>query len=62
MDDLGTGETEMEQRVLARHKNDVQVGSEDWNAVLFIQLRWMKDPPSGPSIEVSHERAIEELD
>ena len=38
--------------------------SEDWNAVLFTgqRIRWTKDPQSGPSIEVSKERAIEELE
>ena len=64
VDDLvGTGGTEMEQHVLARLRKDFHIGSEDWNDVLFTgqRIRWMKDPPSGPSIEVSHERAIEEL-
>ena len=31
---FGTGGTEMEQRVQARHKKDFQVGSEDCNDVL----------------------------
>ena len=48
----------MEQRVLAGIREDFQVGSEDWNDVLFTGhgLRWMKDSQS-PSIEVSQERA-----
>ena len=65
VDDLfGTGGTEMEQRVLARLRNDVKVGSEDWNDVLLTgqRIRWMKDPQLGPSIAVSQERAIEELE
>ena len=43
---------------------DFQVGSEDWNDVLFTGqwIRWMKDPQSGPSIEVGQERAIEGLE
>ena len=65
MDDLfGTGGTEMEQRVLARLKKDFQVGSEDWNEVLFTgqRIRCMKDPQLGTRIEVSQERTIEELE
>ena len=65
VDDLfGAGGTEMEQRVLARLRKDYQVGSEDWNDVLFTgqRIRWMTDPQLGPSIEVSQERAIEELE
>ena len=60
---FGTGGTEMEQHVLARLRKDFQVGSEDWNDVLITgqRIRWMKDPQSGPSIEVSQGRGIEEL-
>ena len=36
---VGTGGTEMEQRVLARQKEHFQVGSEDWNDVLFRRQR-----------------------
>ena len=64
VDDLfGSGETEIEQRVLARHGKDLQVGSENWNDVTFTgqRIRWTKDPQSGPYIEVSQEKAIEEL-
>ena len=52
------------KRVLARFRKDIQVGSEDWNDVLFTgqRIRWMKDHQLGPSIEVSQERAIEELE
>ena len=56
VDDLfGTGGNEMEQRVLARLRKDFQVGSEDWNDVLFTgqRTRWMEDPQSGSCIEVS---------
>ena len=51
----------MEQRVLARLREDVQVDSEDWNDGLFTgqRIRWKKDPQSGPSIEVSQEMTIE---
>ena len=54
----------MEQRVLTRLRKDFQVGSQDWNDVLFTgqRIRWMKDPQSGPSIEVSQEKAIGELE
>ena len=54
----------MEQLVLAKPKKDFQVGSEDWNYVLFTRqrIRWMKDPQSGPSIEVSHVKAFEVLE
>ena len=50
--------------LLSRLRKDFHVGSEDWNDVLFTRqrIRWMKDPQLGPSIEVSQERAIEELD
>ena len=36
---FGTGETEMEQRVLASLRKDFQVGSEDWNDVTFTGQR-----------------------
>ena len=38
--------------------------SEDWNDVLFIgrRIRWMKDPQLGASVEVIHEKAIEDLE
>ena len=43
---------------------EVQGGSENWNDVTFTgqRIRWTKDPPSGPCIEVSQEKAIEELE
>ena len=65
VDDLfGTGGTEMEQCVLTRHRKYFQAGSEDWNDVTFTgqRIRWTKDPQSGPCIEVSQEKAIEELE
>ena len=65
MDDLfETGGTETEPRVLARLKKDSQVGSEDWNDVLFTRqgIRWMKDPQFATFIEVSRERSIEDLE
>ena len=64
VDDLfGTGGTDIEHRVLARLRKDFQVGSEDWNDVTSTgrRIRWIKDPHLGPSIEVSQEKAIEEL-
>ena len=65
VDDLfGTGGKEMEPRVLTRLRKDFQVGSEDWNDVTFTgqRIRWTKDPQTGSSIEVSREKAIEELE
>ena len=54
----------MEQRVLARLRKDFQVGSADWNDGLFTgpTIRWMKDLQSGSCIEVSLEKATEELE
>ena len=65
VDDLfGTSGTEMEQRVLARLGKDFQVGSEDWIDVTFTRqrIRWIKDPQSGSCIEVSQQKAIDELE
>ena len=61
---FGTTGNEMEQGDQARLRKDFQVGLEEWNYVLFKGQRicWMKDPESGPSIEVSQESAIEELE
>ena len=40
VDDLfGAGEIEMEQRLLTRPRKDFDVGSEDWNDVLFTGPR-----------------------
>ena len=41
-----------------------QVGSEYWNDVTFKRqrIRWTQDSPNGPYIEVSQEKAIEELE
>ena len=49
---------------LSRLRKDFQVGSEDWNVVHFTgqRIRWTKDSQSGPSIEVSQEKAIGELE
>ena len=65
VDDLfGTGGTRMEQRVLESLRKDYQVGSEDWNNVTFTRqrIRWMKDSQSGSCIEVSQQKAIDELE
>ena len=65
VDDLfGTGGTEMEQRVIARLGKDFQVGSEDWTDVTFTgqRIRWTKDPQSRSCIEVSQQKAVEELE
>ena len=53
---FGKGGTEMEQCVLARlTRKHVQVGSEEWNGVLFTgqRIRWTRDLQSGPTIDVS---------
>ena len=63
VDDLfGTGGTE--HRVLARLSKDFQVGSEDWIDVTFTgqRTRWIKDHQSGPCIEVSQQKAVDELE
>ena len=54
----------MEQRVLTRLRKDFQVGSEDWNDVTFTgqRIRCTKDPQTGSHIEVSQDKAIEELE
>ena len=54
----------MDQRVLAGLTRDFQVGSDDWNDVLFTRQRvhWMKDPYLGSSMEVRQERAMKELE
>ena len=65
VDDLcGTGGNEREQRVLTRLRNYFQVGSEDWNDVAFIglRIRWTQDSQNGPYIEVSQDKAIDELE
>ena len=55
---FGTGGTEMEQRVLAGIREDFQVGSEDWNDVLFTGhgLRWTQKSksPKG-ALQSTHE-------
>ena len=64
VDDLfGTGGTDMEQRVLARLLKDYQVGSEDWNDVTVTgqRISWVNDSQSGSYIEVSQQKAIDEL-
>ena len=65
VDDLfGTGGTDMEKCVLTRLGKDLPVGSEDWNDVTLTgqRLCWTKDPQSASCIEVSQEKAIEELE
>ena len=63
-DFFGTGGKEMEQRVLTRSRMDFHVGSEDWSDVTFTgqRIRCTKDPQTGSYIEVSQEKAIEELE
>ena len=53
----------MEQRVLTKLRTDLQVGSEDGNDVTFTRqrVRWTKNPQADLYIEVSQEKAIEEL-
>ena len=57
-------QVEPKWNILARLRMDFHIGSEDWNDVLFTRQnhRWTKDPQSGPCIEVSQEKAIEELE
>ena len=54
----------MEQRVPARLRKYVQVGSEDWNDVTFTgqRIRWTKDSQSGRCTEVSQQKATDELE
>ena len=54
----------MEQRVLTKLRKDFQVGSEDWNDVAFTgqRIRWTQDSQNGPYIEVSQNKAIDELE
>ena len=54
----------MEHRVLARLSKDFQVGSEDWSDVTFTgqKIRWTKDSQSGSCVEVSQQKAIDELE
>ena len=65
VDDLfGTSGNEMEQRVLTRLRKYFQVGSEDGNDVAFTRqrIRWTQDSQNGPYIEVSQDKAIDELE
>ena len=52
------------QRVLARHRKNSKLVSEDWNDVTFTgqKIRWMKDSQSGSCIEVSQQKAIDKLE
>ena len=54
----------MEQRILTRLRKYFQVCPEDWNAVAFTgqRIRWTQDHQTGSYIEVSQEKAIEELE
>ena len=54
----------MEQRVLNRLRKDFQVGSEDWNDVAFTgqRIRWTQDSQNGPYIDVSQNKAIDDLE
>ena len=60
----GTGGNEMRQHLLTGLRKYFQVGSEDWNGVTFTgqRIRWTQDSQTGPHIEVSREKLIEELD
>ena len=65
VDDLfGTGGNEMEQRVLTRLGKDFQVGSQGWNDVVFtgLRIRWTQVSQNGPYIEVSQNKAVDELE
>ena len=65
VDDLfGTGGNEMEQHVLTRQTKDSLVGSEDCDDVTFTRhrIRWTQDSQNGPYIEVSQNKATDELE
>ena len=65
VDDLfGTSGNEEEQRVLTTLRKDFQVGSEDWNDVTFTRqwIRWTQDSQNGPYIEISQNKATDELE
>ena len=53
----------MQQRVLTRLRTFLQVFSVDWNDVAFTgkRIRWTQDSQNGPYIEVSQNKAIDEL-
>ena len=61
---FGTGGNEVEQRVLTRLRKYFQVGSADWNDVAFTRqrIRWSQDAQNGPYIEVSQNKAVDELE
>ena len=61
---FGPGGNEMAQRVLTRLRKDFQVGLKDWNDVAFIRqrIRWTQDYQNVPNIEVSQDKAIDELE
>ena len=61
---FGTGGNEMAQRVLTRIRKDFQVGLKDWNDVAFTtqRIRWTQDYQNVPNIEVSQDKAIDELE
>ena len=54
----------MEQRVLTRLRKGFQVGSKDWNDVVFSRQRmcWTQDSQNGPYIEVSENLTTDELE
>ena len=60
----GADGNEMEQRVLTRLRKDFQVGSAEWNDVAFTRqrVRWTQDSQNGPYIEVTQNKAIDELE
>ena len=57
-------ETKWAQRVLTRLRKYFQVGLEDWNDVAFTgqRIRWKQDYQNVPNIEVSQDKAIDELE
>ena len=61
---FGTSGKEMEQLFLTRLRKYFQVGSEDWNDVAFARqrIRWTQDSQNGPYIDVSQNKAIDELE
>ena len=55
----------MEHLVLARlTKKDSKLAQKKWSDVTFTgqRIRWIKDSQSGPCIEVSQQKAVDELE
>ena len=68
VDDLfGTGNENMERRVLQNVRKDFQVGSEDWSSVTFVgqEIRWKQERASQCIVDyiaVDQKKAIDTLE